>query len=106
MGARYRARFARRFGDHRDPVSLVGDGETPVPAFTPEQIRQDGQNRIARTAGQTGVAGAFVFLASAFFRWRGWLHGELDSTATGAWVIVLSAFAAAGTNIGRLRGRP
>lgn len=77
----------------------------PERLFTPEQIKADGGNRVAKTAGQAGVASAAVTLGAAFLRWRGWLHGELDIIGAGAWITILSAVAAAGTNWGRLRGK-
>lgn len=71
--------------------------------FTPEQIKADGQNRVAKTAGQAGGATAVVIVGQWLAQQLGW-HGELPTEVFGALVTLLTIVAAWVTNLGRLRG--
>lgn len=75
------------------------------PMFTPEQIKQDATNRVAKTGGQVGGATALVGLGQALCQSRGWLHGELDAIVFGYWVTIVTLILAGATNIGRFRGK-
>ncbi len=77
-----------------------------TPLFTPAQIRDDGQNRVLKTAGQAGgLAAPVLVIAVAALHGSGWLHGDLGLELTVAYQAVLTTIFAALTNIGRLRGR-
>lgn len=71
--------------------------------FTPEVIREDGQARIAKTAGQAGGATALVIVGQWFAQELGW-NGELPTEVFGAIVTLLTIIAAWLTNRSRLRG--
>lgn len=71
--------------------------------FTPEQVREDGQNRVAKTAGQVGVAAAIVTVGEWLAHQVGW-GGELPIVVATSMTTILTAAAAWWTNRGRLRG--
>lgn len=73
--------------------------------FTSEQLKQDGQSRVGKTGMQVSGATAIVGLGAAFCRWRGWLHGDLDTLAFGYWITLMTIAASAAQNWSRLRGR-
>lgn len=75
------------------------------PTFTPEQIAEDGRNRVGKTAAQAGVPAALIIIVIAALRGQGWFHGQLDTELTLAYQTILTATAAALSNIGRLRGK-
>lgn len=72
------------------------------PVFTPEQIREDGVNRIAKTGGQVGGATALVGATQWAAQQAGW-HGELDGVTFGYFVTLVSIVASWLTNLRRLR---
>jgi len=74
-----------------------------APLFTPEQVKADGQSRVAKTAGQAGVSGAVVALLLWVARQAGW-HGDMPPETVAAATTVLTAGAAWFTNRGKLRG--
>lgn len=71
--------------------------------FTPEVIREDGQNRIARTTAQGGAGAAVVIVGEWLAHEIGW-DGELPTAVASAIVVLLGTIAAWWTNRGRLRG--
>lgn len=74
-----------------------------APLFTPEQVKQDGQSRVAKTAGQAGVSGAVVALLLWVAHQAGW-HGDMPPETVAAATTVLAAAAAWFTNRSKLRG--
>lgn len=75
------------------------------PLFTPAQVKSDAANAVVRTTGQAGAAAALVGLGAALCRWRGWLHGDLDSLGFGYWTTLVTIGTASVSNLGKLRGR-
>lgn len=75
-----------------------------APLFTPEQIAEDGKNRVAKTAGQAGVSGAFVVVCLWVAHQLGW-HGDMPADVVAASTILLTAGAAMVTNLSRLRAK-
>lgn len=73
------------------------------PIFTPEQIKQDGQNRVASTAGQAGTAGFVVVFGLWFARQLGW-HGEMPPDVVIALTGLLTTAASVLKNRRKLRG--
>lgn len=61
-----------------------------VPAFTPEQVAEDGRNRVSRTASQGGVAAATVTIGELVAQQAGW-HGALPTPVSAAIIVVLTA---------------
>lgn len=74
-----------------------------VPVFTPEAIREDGQNRVAKTAGQAGAAGAAVIVGNWAAHQAGW-NGELPIEVAAAMQLLLTTVAGWLSNLRRLRG--
>jgi hypothetical protein len=72
--------------------------------MTPEVIKADGQNRVAKTAGQSGTAGALILVGLWVAHQAGW-QGDMPADVIVAWTILLTSAASAVTNLGRLRGR-
>ncbi len=70
--------------------------------FTPEATREDGQNRVIRTAGQSGAAGAGITVGLWAAHQLGW-HGEMPAEVVLSFGVILTAAAAALTNLRRLR---
>lgn len=70
---------------------------------TPAIVKEDGQNRIAKTTGQAGVAGAVVIVASWLAQQVGW-DGELPLEVSTSITFLLTSAAAWLTNRRRLRG--
>lgn len=65
----------------------------PKPLFTPEQIAEDGRNRLGRTMGQVTVPGAVVtVLDYALQRWAN--EPALPPAVVSALVVILTALAA------------
>jgi hypothetical protein len=58
--------------------------------FTPEQVAEDGRNRVSRTAGQGGVAAAIVTIGEWVTQQAGW-HGSLPTAISAAMIVVLTA---------------
>jgi predicted MFS family arabinose efflux permease len=77
---------------------------TPAPLFTPEQVREDAQNKVVRTTGQSGAAVAAIGVGTWVAHQFGW-HGELDAATALNMSIVLTAAAAAVTNLRKLRAK-
>lgn len=75
------------------------------PVFTEQQIKDDGKNRVGKTAGQAGGATALVVVAQAGLQAKGWLHGELEPVVFGAYVTLATIGAASLMNLGKLRGK-
>lgn len=75
---------------------------TPDPVFTPAQVREDGQNRVARTTGQVSIAGALVLVGQWVAQQAGW-DGEIPLDVATALTVVLSAAGSWLTNKSRLR---
>lgn len=71
--------------------------------ITPELVKEDGQSRVAKTAGQVGVASSIVTVAEWFAHQAGW-HGELPIVVATALVTLLTAAGSYLTNLRRLRG--
>lgn len=71
--------------------------------FTPEQIRQDGQNRIARTGVQSGVAGALIVVGLWVAHQVGW-HGEMPAEVVASSGFLLTTLGSWWTNRAKLRG--
>lgn len=74
------------------------------------EVKQDGQNRVARTAGQTGVAGSVVVV----FAWIMRLCGvdlnpdagvEMPVEIVAALTMILTTSASALHNLSKLRGK-
>lgn len=79
----------------------------PDPLFTPEQVRDDGQNRVAKTGGQNGVALAAVTIGT-YAAWKfGWLRSmeDLPVIVHDAIVMLLTVGASALSNLKRLRAK-
>jgi hypothetical protein len=74
---------------------------TTEPVFTNEQIREDGRNRVARTAGQGGVAAAVVTVGEWAAGLAGW-DGALPTAVAGAFVVLLTAAASWWMNLKRI----
>lgn len=73
------------------------------PLFTPEQIKQDGQNRVARTVGQTGIPGAVITVVDYLL--QTYLHQDpLPPAVVVALGLIGAGLAAWFTNLPRLRG--
>lgn len=77
--------------------------ESVTVELTPAAIKADGENRVARTAGQSGVATAVVTVGEWVAQQIGW-DGSLPTTVAGAFIIILTAAAAMWTNRAKLRG--
>lgn len=73
------------------------------PLFTPEQVKEDGQNRLARTVGQVTVPGAVVTVLDYVLQ-RLTDQPPLPPSVVSALVVILTAVAAWFTLRGRLRG--
>lgn len=75
----------------------------PKPLFTPEQIAEDGQNRLARTMGQVTLPGAIVTVANyALVRYA---HQEpMPPDVVASLVVILTGGTAWFTLRKRLRG--
>lgn len=74
-----------------------------APLFTPEQVKADGQSRVAKTAGQVGVSSAVVAVGLWLAHQAGW-HGDMPPEVVGAVTTLLTAGAAFFTNRSKLRG--
>lgn len=74
-----------------------------APVFTEAQIKEDGQNRVAKTAGQAGAAGALVIVGNWAAHQAGW-NGELPIEVGAAMQLLLTTIAGWLTNLRRLRG--
>lgn len=70
--------------------------------FTPAMVREDGANRIAKTAGQSGAATAAVIVGQYAAQRAGW-NGELPTEVFGAVATLLTVGAAWVTNRSRLK---
>jgi hypothetical protein len=89
----------------------MGDGEPDfegttlesASVFTPEVMRQDGQNRIARTGVQSGVAGALIVVGLWVAHQAGW-RGDMPPEVVAASGFLLTTLGAWFTNRSRLRG--
>lgn len=75
----------------------------PAPLFTPEQVKDDARNRIAKTGGQVGGATALVGAAQWIAQQAGW-HGSLDGVTFGYFVTLVTIVASVVTNRTKLRG--
>lgn len=73
------------------------------PAFTPAQIKEDAQNRVAKTTGQVGGATALTILEQYVAMRTGMLDHSLPTDVFGALVTVQSIAAAWLTNLSKLR---
>jgi hypothetical protein len=76
----------------------------PMLELTPEVVKQDGQGRVAKTAGQTGSAMAVVTVSEWLAHQAGW-HGHLPPNVALAMAVMLTTLAAVATNWSRLKGR-
>lgn len=72
--------------------------------FTPEQVTEDGRNRVARTTAQVGVPAASITIGEWVAHLVGW-RGSIPGTVRDAMIVILTACAAAWTNRHRLRGK-
>lgn len=70
---------------------------------TPEVVKADGQNRIAKTAGQVGSGGSVVVVVEWVAHLLGW-HGTIPTEVVVAMTALLATVAAWWTNRARLRG--
>lgn len=74
--------------------------------FTPEQIAEDGRNRVAKTGLQAGgLAAPLMLIVVNALKARHVLHGELSTELTLAYQAVLTVVFAAAMNFRRLRGK-
>lgn len=79
---------------------------TPPAMFSPEQLKADGANRVAKTSLQSaGLAAPLVLIVVSALKARHILHGELSTELTLAYQSTLTIFFAALTNLSRLRGK-
>lgn len=76
----------------------------PKPLFTPEQVKEDAKNKVARTYGQSGLASAAVLVGLWVSHQFGW-HGEMPSEVQLALGTLLTGGAAALMNLGKLRAK-
>lgn len=75
----------------------------PKPLFTPEQIAEDGRNRLARTMGQVTIPAALVNLID--YALQRWAHEPaLPPVVNNSLVVLLTGGAAWMTLRKRLRG--
>lgn len=73
-----------------------------LPVFTPEQISEDGKNRVTRSTGQGGVAAATVVVGEWLAQQLGW-HDSLPTAVSAAMQVILLAVAAYAMNRSRIR---
>lgn len=73
-------------------------------SFTPEQIKDDAQNRVGRTGVQNATAQAVVVIGVWAAGLLGW-SGHLPEAVRGSFVLLLTVGASALMNRHRLRGR-
>lgn len=71
--------------------------------ITPQMVRQDGVSRIARSAGQSGGAGAVIVVGLWVAHQAGW-RGDMPAEVVASLTVLLSTVAAWVSNRGRLRG--
>lgn len=76
----------------------------PTVELTPEVIKQDGQNRVAKTAGQVGGASSVVVVGLWVAHQIGW-HGDMPPEVVAATIALLTGAAGYLTNLSKLRGR-
>lgn len=69
--------------------------------FTPEQVRDDGANRVKGTGLQVGTASAIVIVGEWASQQAGW-HGTLPPRVNDAMVVLVAVGIAALTNLRRL----
>lgn len=71
--------------------------------ITSEVVKEDGKNRVAKTTGQAGVAGAAIVVGLWFAHQAGW-HGDMPPDVVISMQILLTSGAAFLTNLSKLRG--
>lgn len=86
---------------HGPPVLLE---EHPTLTMTPEVIKADAQNRVARTAGQAGGSLGVVIVGEYFAHQFGW-HGTMPNDVALSLAGLLTTVASWWTNRSRLKGR-
>lgn len=74
------------------------------PVFTAEQIKQDGQNRVARTGVQSGVAGAAIVVGLWIAHQAGW-RGDMPAEVVAASTFLLTTAGSWASNRSRLNGK-
>ncbi len=76
----------------------------PTIQVTPDLIRQDGQNRVASTAGQAGTAGFVVVVGLWVAHQAGW-NGDMPAEVVVAVTGLLTSLASVFKNRARLSGQ-
>lgn len=74
------------------------------PIFTPEQIRDDGVARVAKTGAQVSLSVAIIGFAQWVAHQAGW-HGEMPLDVQGYATVILTTIAGALSNLRRLRAK-
>lgn len=72
--------------------------------ITPDLIKEDGQNRIARTGQQVGLAGSVVVVGEWVAQQAGW-GGTLPTYVSAAMVAILTGIGSWWMNRKRLKGK-
>lgn len=75
----------------------------PTLEVTPEVVKADGQNRVAKTGGQVGGASSLLVVALWVAHQAGW-HGDMPPEVVAAVIALLTGLAAVLTNLSKLRG--
>lgn len=75
-----------------------------APLFTPQQVKEDAQNKVVRTYGQSGIASAVVIVGLWVAHQFGW-NGEMPTEVSAGFITLLTGAAAALTNLRKLRGK-
>lgn len=87
-----------------EPQGTPLEAITAEPVFTPAQIRDDGQNRIARTGVQSGVAGAVIVVGLWTAHQLGW-HGDMPPEVVVSTGFLLTTAGSWLTNRSKLHGK-
>jgi len=72
--------------------------------ITPEMVRQDGQNRVARTGVQSGAAGAIVIVGLWIAHQAGW-NGDMPAEVVASTTFLLTTAGSWLTNRARINGQ-